>query len=98
MSKIYTEKSVQDNYNLTPLMLIREEFERKGIDPKEPSYRFDFDPKTHSRYKNDLKYQEMYRKEFRQYLHDKCLTIDIWDSNSKFYFGSIKISLRDLIR
>jgi nephrocystin-4 len=31
-------------------------------------------------------------------LRDKSLTVDIWDADSKGIFGSIKISLRDLLR
>jgi nephrocystin-4 len=73
-----------------PFYLIREQYFKTQMDPKEPIYSYEIDP--------SLERQSHQHVELVRYFWNKALTIEIWDADSLMLFGSVKIPMRELCR
>ena len=55
------------------------------VDSREYTYSFQFDEKID-------------QKDLVQYLHNKLMGIAIWDADTKFLYGYVKVPLADVMR
>ena len=87
--------------------MIREGYVKNGTGSKEPVFRFDID-ELQSRYPGyyvhrgwggDASLVLLYLQNwYCWYLYNKCLMIEMWDAESQFHFGTVKVPLRQLMR